>query len=518
MIARSSAIVVANNVLGAAQGFLALFVVARYMGDEILGARAFAIALVGIAGLVARLGLPTTHVRRLARGEDVAASNGTFAALKLILVVVAAVLTILGGWLWTEALGQPVRGTTPVALYLAFGVILVQAVRDVPVHSFQGLRMFVEREAVLFCNTVGTVLLTIWAGLAYAASHGRWLPAPGIGEWAAASLGVTGPLAGDAGLHLLMTAVLVAECASLGLALTLFVLRRIPLGRPGRLHMVEYLRFTVPLMLLTLGEVTTKWIGQAAVGLFHDARVAGHYAAAAKLSEIFLLVPLSLVVVLLPTVSHAHRHGQDEAAHRVTRTMERVVGLVGWPILAVLTLQSAAVLHILVADAFLPAANVLAILSWQTFTAGLVLGVQTLAVGLGQPGRASRIVLVSVAVTVLLNLLLVPHSLLGIPLAGLGAEGAAWASLTGTLVAAALYALPATHWKGHSILGPYLARHAVAAAAAFATSWLLPQPERFIGLAANAAGVLAVYLVVAWFAGAIRKDDWQLLRRLGRDV
>ncbi len=514
MIARQGLAVALNNVAGAVQGFLALFLVARYMGDEALGARAYAIALVSLVGIVARLGLPTTHVRRLARGRPLGSSIGAFITLKAGLT--ALFMLVAGAaWFWLGDAGRTVTDTTPTALVLGFWVVVAQSLRDVPVATFQGLRRIRDREAVLFTNTFVTVALTALVALAFAASHGRWSPIPGLGDGLTRLLGVTGPLTLGTGIDLLMAAVLVGEVAALLLAVVLFARARLPVERPDRATVAAYLAFTLPLMLLAVGEVATKWSSQVLLGFWWDASELGQFAAPSKLSELLLLLGLSLTVVLLPAVSDLHARGRDGEAAALVRKAERWTSLLLWPVVAVLALVPGSVIHILLSDRFAPGIPVLVILAVQALLTSLLMPVQALAIGAGHTRFASRVILATLAVTLVLSLVLVPPPG-SLPTLGLGASGAALAALGGTALALVLYRIPTPTWPGHAFLRRDLLIHLAAAAAVFLLFHFLPipAPTRFVGLGLYAVAAVAVYAGLLVAVGELHKGDWRDLREM----
>jgi O-antigen/teichoic acid export membrane protein len=512
MIARQSSLVVANAVVGAGQAYLGLLVLARYLTDDVVGERAFALALVYLVGVVAKLGFPMTHVRTLARGADVAAANGTYVALKGGLTGLFMVLGLLGAYIWFVTLGRGVTDTTTTALWIAYWIAVVQSLRDVPVNTFQGLRMIRERESVLFVASTVTMACTLLVGLAYADSHGRWLPLPGLGRAASGWLGVHAPMADDRVVQLLMAAFLAGELAALALAVGLFAWRRIPIGRPEAGLIRKYVRFTTPLMLLAVGEVITKWLSQVMLGFWWDPAELGHYFAGAKFTEALMLLAPAIAIVLLPAVSQLHGRGDDAGARELAGEAQRWVSLLLWPAVAFLLLLPGPVIHLLLSDQYLPGAPVLALLAGQALLASLVVPSQMLAIGSGRVKAAARIVAASIAVTVLLGLALIPRpGQLPLPTAGLGAVGAALASLAGTALALVLYQAMAP--TGRMAV---MARHAGCALAAAGLAWLLPTPARFSALLAYALTAFVAYLLLLLAMGGLHRDDWVKLKGLFR--
>ncbi|MEK6985825.1 MAG: oligosaccharide flippase family protein [Candidatus Thermoplasmatota archaeon] len=513
MIARQGFWVTLNNVAGAVQGFAALFLVARYMGDEALGSRSYALAFVALAGILARLGFPTTHVRRLAQGDESAASIGTFLALKLALTLA---LVTAGAAIWLALGPNTLQDTTPTAILLAFGIVVVQSLRDVPVATFQGLRRIRDRELVLFTNTAVTVALTALVAIAFAASHGRWSPVAGAATSFQSLLGLTGPMALDTGIDLLLGAVLVGEAVALVLATGLFVRARIAVAKPSRRIARLYLAFTLPLMLLAVGEVATKWSSQVLLGFWWDASELGQFAAPSKLSELFLILGTSLSVVLLPALSTLHSRGQDGEALRLAQAAERWTSLLLWPVLTIVLLIPGSLIHVGLSDRFARGESALVLLSAQAFLTGLLFPVQALAISSGRPRFAARVILATLVAALLLNLVLVPPAGGAWPSLGLGATGAALAALGATALAFLLYRIPTATWPGHPLFRRNLLLHAVAAGLTFAAFRLarIPEPERFVTLMPYGLGVIALYGIVLVLLRELRRGDWGDLRRL----
>ncbi len=505
MIARQSTVVVANSILGAAQGFLTFFVILRYMGVETLGGRTYALALVSIVGIVARLGLPTTHVRNLAKGEDVGPSNGAFFSLKMGMTALFMLLGLLGGYVWFGILHKGASDTTPSALWIAYWIVVVQSVRDIPVTTFQGLRLIRERETVLLTNTFVTTVGSVLVAVAYAASYGRWLPFPAGGDIAKALLGVHAPIPVDTGLTWLMLAFLVGEVVALILAVGIFLWHRIPIMNPAPGMVPAYLRFTIPLMLLAVGEVVTKWVTFVVLGFFGTGVEVGEYAAVAKLTEVLLLLAPGIAIVLLPALSNLHRHHDDAGARRLTQDTERWISLLLFPAVAFLIAARTSIVHIL-SDQAAGATTALAILAGQAFLASLVIPVQMMAIGSGAPRLAARAVIVTAVASLALGLLLVPRALFGVHLPGWGVNGAAIAAFAATAFAVVLYARPSGAWQGHTF-SPRIWRHAVAAVGAGLVVVLLPQAERFLTLALVGVVCLAVYAALLVVLRELRGSD-----------
>jgi O-antigen/teichoic acid export membrane protein len=240
----------------------------------------------------------------------------------------------------------------------------------------------------------------------------------------------------------------------------------------------------------------------------------GRFAAAAKFSDLFLLLGISMAIVLLPAISSLHSKGDHARALVLVRDVERWTSLLLWPAIVLVLWANGPLVHILLSNDVEGAGPVLVILSLQAFATSLLMPVQNLAIASGQPSFAARIVLASVAVDLVLNMILVPTSWSILPAFGLGAMGAAISALAATLFAIAAYSVRTRSWEGYSFLQKHLGLHLVAAAATFGLLLLLriPLPDRFFQLPLYAAGIAATYGLLLFAFGELRREDW---RRLG---
>ncbi|MGB0651853.1 MAG: oligosaccharide flippase family protein [Thermoplasmatota archaeon] len=511
MLLRRVLLVLSNSLGGAALGYVALLAMGRYMGPELLGGRAFILSLVFIAGLLVELGLPWTHARRLGAGEPVAVSNGTFLFLRVGLLVAFLVLASLAMTVWFGLLGRPATDVTEQALWLALVVVAAKALRGVALNTFRGLNLIRERETAILTNTVLTAGGTVLAAIAYAHGAGRWSPFPAASEAVASWFGVTGPVSFPQALHWLVVAFLVGEAVSLAVAWWLFVRAKIPIGRPDRSVARAYLHATAPLLFLTASGLLMKHMDRLFVGFFGTATELGYYQAAAKLSDILVIVAQSLVVVLLPAVAGLAAAGRMAELRVQMVSAERWLALLLWFPVAWLALDAPALMHIGLSDQFLPAVTPWYLLTAHAFILSLTLPLRTKAVGLQEPQAAAKVAGGALALNFLLNLVLVPDGVGPLPGAGLGALGAAIATLASATAAFVAFRLLAARWTGHPILPSYLVRQGLAAAATVlllaGIDGLLPARERFYDLVWYGALVGLTYLAILALAGELRRRD-----------
>jgi O-antigen/teichoic acid export membrane protein len=273
-------------------------------------------------------------------------------------------------------------------------------------------------------------------------------------------------------------------------------------------------------MLLPVTAIIAQRTSQIMLGFWYDAHELGLYAGAAKLSEALFILSSGVQIVLLPVVAGLHARGDQEGLRRAVLEAERWVSMLLWPAVAFIILAARPVVHILLSDEFLAAAPILIILSVHALLASLRAPLQTKAMGLGEFRFAGRVALAAMLTVVALNLVLIPESIGGVTLAGLGARGAAFASLGSGVVTLLAYRRKAHEWTGHPLFSVHLLRHAGAALATMAAltlaaPWLGLPPlaaTRVWHLALYALLVLASYSTILAAVGELRGSDLRLAR------
>ena len=368
------------------------FWVARYLGPDRFGELNYALALVGVAALVAELGLEGLVRRELirvpARATEILV---TTAGLRLAGGALAWALVILMacfGWGGVEG-----RTLLPV-----LGLTLFQPALFVSDLYFQA-----HLKAKI---SVGAQMIALIAGAA-----GRialiMLAAPLVGfAWAA-----------------------VAEMLVAGLVLALLARRQGLALRPALFdagRAVGLLREAWPLLMS--GFAVTLYLRLDAIMLRSMVGVqeVGIYAAAVRFTEIWYFVPVALAASLLPALMRARERGPSAYARRLQAGYDLNAGLAY--ILAVpLTLLAPWVIQTAYGPAYAPAARVLSLHIWSSVFVFLGVARGQFLLNEGRTGFYLWATVAGLFVNATLNLALIPHH---------GAWGAALATLVGQAVAA----------------------------------------------------------------------------------
>lgn len=376
--------------------FLSGLCVARLSGAEVLGEYALLRVLPWLTGVVVSCGLP------LASAYFLAGELRDDPRLRPTLALLAAVGATAGALLWLA------------------GVPLLDAFfSTVP-----------RWQLALLAVTVITQLLTVWgkaccqgqadmrgANLVIVAEELLFLPAYGLALLA-------GLRDTDAVVAALLAGGAAATATSLGrIARTGFVGRH--WGRPSAPLAAQVLRYGARGQLGNLLLLVNLRLDFLVVGALSGPAVLGVYAVASKFAELMRLPAVAMHYVLYPRFA---RDGPRLAAREVRRMLPRALALTA---ALALPLAGAAVLALPLLygpafrDAVLPACILLGGLAFE----GAAAVCTAYLFGVGRPGLNSCAMGAGVAVTVVLDVLLIPR---------FGAVGAAVASSAAYLVTAVL--------------------------------------------------------------------------------
>lgn len=221
-------------------------------------------------------------------------------------------------------------------------------------------------------------------------------------------------------------------------------------------------RASLPFGITSLALTFNFYADRAILSMFHPAEMVGWYDAAYRL--VFTLVSLAdaFLLVITPSLAREHIHDPTHVRGWAHGSVYTIL-LLALPAAAGASLLATPIISLLYGPTFVPAGAMLAMIAWDIpvllFTA--LCGNLTAAVGLEHP--ASRIYLLSAALNIALNLLLIPR------LGGLGA--AIVTVLTDTISAYLFYRLLATRMDLRALVKP-LARAVLAAALMGGAVWV----------------------------------------------
>ena len=480
MISRQSALAFINNILGALIGYAALFFVIRYMGKDALGTVAFAIAFVGLFSFIANLGFDTTHIKRVSEGKDLGRCNGTYLAIKLVLIGMFVLAVLIALYIWKYVLGNGFETRThEAAVYLAIVYWAIFSGLYFFISTFNGRREIAKSQTLIFTNNfTRSALMIVVAALS-------------IGTLALVDAYIAGVL--------------------LALMLAVFMFRKMPVSRPTKRYLSSYIRFAIPLSIASSVIVIASNTDVVMIQWFWSAADVADYYAAKRIGMLLTMISIAVSVALFPSLSHLHSKGRLEDVKKTTVTAERYISMLMFPLAFFIITFPDKIMSIMLSKSMLSSAPTLQILT--LFYALIVINspYNYQLPAIGRTDIIGKVNLTRALINIGLNLIFIPKSFMGVHLLGMGAFGAALATFITFLITTINL-----RWASYRLTGSVMDRRillhissAMLASIAFlllGTSWV----HRWYSLTALGMAYLALYFGILYALREFRKEDLEM--------
>lgn len=422
----------ANVVLGAILGLVALKVVAVYLGREPYGELEAALAFLGIIYIFADLSMGEAHVKRVSQGMSAGDCFATFAVFRLVSSLAFIGVATMFYLVYTQVLGRTVEDTTPVALAIVMFYYVTKSAQNVAQSTFDARLEMARSQLGSFLDTVVRVALTLVVAGVFAALVHQGGPLfrrldPEFYAWRWIAENPAGALA-----FTYLAGTFVATVVTLG-----YLLRVLERGRFRFSILKSYFAFALPLFAASAMGLVSLFVDRASLALFGSALDTANFGGPRRIVSVIEGLGAALGLVLFPAISAMAARGEGNEMHRVVDKSLRFLGLFLIPTVAFIAFFPRPIISLALGDEWLVAAPVLSILSVWVLVHVLSRPQGNLILGTGHAGVAARIGIITSALNIALNLLLIPDDIqsLGIRLAGLKARGAAIATLVSSLVA-----------------------------------------------------------------------------------
>lgn len=505
MLARKTLLHFLNTVVGGVLGAVALKLIALYMGDAILGNVAYAIGLISLVQALFASGFRRSHEKRIGEGTRQGDKIATYVTLQVGLNALFGGLVLGAIGVWTFVLGQRFHSTTLMVMVIVAAYLIAQNFRQVATNTFNGRREIARSQTITFLDDLARVGFTVIATTFYAAvAHGKGPFAGMLG----ADLGWIASYGPELLAMTYLGGTLVS--ALIGLA---YVRRTCPWGSFDREVLDSYWQFAWPLLITgLLGSLVTN-VDRVMLGYFWTGAVVGLYFGMDRVVHMIRSLAFALNTVLMPAISHMAVEEDREGIADVAFRSHRYSTMVVLPMIVGVIVFADDAIRLLLANEFLRGVPVLIALAVWVFFNVASTPYGSVILGLDRSKLILRLSIVAVAINVGLNALLIPADIksLGIELFGLGALGAALA----TLVATAIRYVGLRYYVGKLIpidsQWPHLPKQLLAVVLMGAVLWwtsgLIPGPLRWYHLLLFGLGGLALYTVFLRLLGELTDGD-----------
>ena len=482
MLARKTLLIMVLQGLGGLLGYVGLFFIARYMGPTPLGIVAFALSFTAMFGIVKRLGFNDAHVKRVSEGKNLGECIGTFSIIRITLTFVYVATIFSALYIWTDVLGRGFE--TPehiIAIYIMIFYGIITSIDGIMRFTFMAKVEAAKLEISLFLGTVVRIIATVFVALS-----------------------------GQGAIQLAFTYIL-AETTVTIVAGIFF--RDVPIKKPSMKLAKNYSVFALPLIITSSIAIIITNIDKVFIQLFWGAAEVGYYFAVNRLAMILLTFAAAIAMLLFPTISKLHAKNEKKQIITLVANSERYLSMVAFPIVLFMIVLPKPIIHILLSDSFYPAIPVLQILPIWALISIISRPYSPLILGMDRPWLVTISAVARISINIVLNLLLIPIDIkiLGIQCFGLGATGAAIATLVAGIFGFIYFRVIAWRligfkWNPINILKHLLAAEIMALILLYIHS--IFEIARWYQLLAVGLLALGIYFAILYAIREFKKKDY----------
>ncbi|MFW3145876.1 MAG: oligosaccharide flippase family protein [Thermoplasmatota archaeon] len=409
-ITRKTLLVMVNFVIMGLIGIISWKFVATSMPQESVGIVHFALGFIGVFSFITNLGFGSSHVKRISEGQDLGRCIGTFMAIQLGLSVVFTLTVFLSLFFWKEIIGKGFE--TPAherIIYLMLLYFISNNLATVATQTFAAKVEIAKNQFTVLMGALvqlgATIIIVLSTNSAY---------------WFAMSF-VIG--------------------AFFNFAISFSLLSKYPIKMPTLGLFKSYFFFAFPIFIVSaLGTIPPN-IDKIMIQLFWDAHEVAIYTGGQKFSFYIINIAAGLGMILFPIFSSLNANRKDDEIKDLVLRSERLMAILIAPISALLFSLAIPVVTLLGDTDYRASYLVLQPLAIWGFLRAMISPYRNLIMGIGKPKVLAIISIVSVVSIVLFNFIFIPMdiSMLGIDMLGMGAMGAAIATLLSAALSSILF-------------------------------------------------------------------------------
>lgn len=407
MLKQKTLISIIFNVSSSLIGLVSVFFVAQYMGPKALGVINSSVAFASLFVIIGDLGFGLAHQKRVSEGMDLGVCIGTFKRIKLVLTLLMAI-AVIGSFLLIKA----ITGIYPIEEeYLGiFAIILVSSLitnyyNYIP-NTF-GAKIEKTKEGIIFLSNKFLV---------------------GLFRSITAAIGL--------GIIYLAWGTLLGAIISSIIAILLF--KKYPVKKFDRGIYKSYQKYAFPSLAVLIISVVLVQLDKIFLAYFANTTEVGYYTGAQGFVMILTFVSSIFISLLMPTYSSLFAENRINEVRSLASRVERYISILIMPVGVFIILFSNEIRLLLLGPQFEPSSIILSVLAIGAMFTIFSQPYSSQLLGAGLMKTSVRIGLWVLIIDILLNIVLIPESLFGIKLFGLGGLGAAISMTIATLFGALL--------------------------------------------------------------------------------
>ncbi len=404
MLGHRALVILLSRILGSVFALVGMLFIANYLGAGVYGTVAWALASVALFNTIAELGFDSAHIKRISEGKCLEDCVATYTVIKFTLTAVmvgvtlayVAILSATGAGFSSEELEV-------VLLFIVYYVFYDLA--NIAWTTYQAKLESSKNQLIIMVDPLIRLPLVVLIALF------------GLGAFQIAVAYAAGGIA--------------------MVLLGIWFMRRDKVKWTKPTLFRSYLKFALPVTAINVFGSVSWNLDKIFIGWFGTVEEVGYFSASQNLLGVVAFLSIAISTVTFPAISQLMSEKRTDEIRKLTWTAERYISMLGLPLIVATFVAPTQVAVTLLGPTFAPAGVAMQILAVATFATMLTQAYIPQIVAMDRPDLIARMTGVVLASNCLLLLLFIPTSLGGIPMLGLGYEGAA---VVGVIVNVAILA------------------------------------------------------------------------------
>ncbi|MCD6512973.1 MAG: polysaccharide biosynthesis C-terminal domain-containing protein [Thermoplasmata archaeon] len=401
MIARKSALVVLTNGLTGLLNYVALYVIARFyiFPKFAIGLLNFSIGFAAIFSIIANLGFPSAHIKRVSEGKDIGKCNATFFTIRLVLISLMTIATFSSIFIWRHVLHRGFQSELQeISVYIMLSYYILLALSQNFTVTYRAKKEIAISQLPMVFEATARTLATIYF---------VFMNYPVI--------------------YIVYTYII----GGFILFLSSYYFFKEPVEKPNKEIFLSYLKFAIPVSLASVSYIIMTNLDKVLVQLFWSYNEGADYFSIVRISRYINNITVAFGMLLLPTISYMAVMDRGKELKELSIKAERYLSMILMPIVFIMIFLAKPIIHIMLTDKFYTAIPILQILPLFALFDALERPYGTQLLGLDMPKFSRNRMLLMLSINTVLNIILIPRDIrsLNIRLAGMAGEGAAIATV-----------------------------------------------------------------------------------------
>jgi O-antigen/teichoic acid export membrane protein len=402
MFARKTTFILLSDIANAVLSYLALYIITRFIGPGPYGIIAFATGYVALMTIYGDLGFDAAHIKYISSGEDQQQCTSVYFTVKVILTIIGTIFVVLSVFFWKFALTKGFESAeNEMIIYIILISTMVKGLAGPFLGVFTALRQMAKYKIAILAGTIARLIGIVCVGLMH--------------------------------LDILIFAfIFVAESSVILGFSAFFFFRSHKLARPTKRYFRSYASFAFPVAIGGIFSIAITNFSPVIIQLCFSSVDVGYYSAALRITGVIGIFTGALGTLLFPTISSMHANGDIESVRNLMFDSERYLCMISFPLVFCAMALSTPIVYIMLSG-WMPAAIILQILPLYLLFTSIEQPYSGQLLGTNKPSVIRDKMFMVFCINIGLNILLVPKTLFGITLAGLGGYGAAIALVASSL-------------------------------------------------------------------------------------